>query len=674
MTASVTVSLKVPDGVEVYSDADLTQVVDSLPFGAVEVDVFGTVTESPRKPVWVKNHSNSVIRLRLEDDLTFGQVLFGFGGGEPRPSPDHAIVLEPEQVVAGEVGLRFFEGVTGDHQFTVSFIAEGPIVAPTATPRPAPTPIPSIKRGGILKNMMVPRDPASMDPHAQSGSFELWPIAGIYDTLLRWDPEQGGGPGRRIIGDLAESWDVSPDGLIYTFHLYKDVVWQDGTPFSSDDVLASLEHMLGILDPEFNSPRGGALLKPLVESVSAPDDDTIVVKLQFPTLLILPSLASDWVKILKREINETKDPVLTDPKNIIGTGPFRFKALNRGLGFEWEKSTSYRLAPEFPYVDGVESIISVDKALVIATMITKQVYMNAPQPFLSPENIETLKDAIGEENLAPIQFAVAAPGMAHVNTRKAPFKDNPNAVRAVWLALDRWQIQKDGMEFDAAPGEVPGAPIPRAWIADFALPEEELLAHPGIQQLDGQKHPDDLAEANRLWAKAVPEGLSTECMGSPQSHVGPVIQVVASQLERFLGIKCTVALLTPGEYLTRGNAGDFVVSYIVMGTTLPDASEYLGFIWSADGARNWGAYFDPEFEDLFQQQIEETNVAKRKAIIQTMQRIVIDYTRAVPSPNMAVAQMVWNYLSWSCVKNWHSGPSIFDDRRQDRIWLDDGCR
>ena len=582
---------------------------------------------------------------------------------------------------AGPQGPRGAQGPAGPQgpQGAAGAAAPTPTSVPTPTAIPAPTPIPvpdGFKGGGILKLMMVPRDPATMDPHSQSGSFELWPIAGIYDTLLRWDPEAGGGPGRQMIGDLAESWDQSSDGVTWTFNLHRNVKWDDGSSFSSADVLASLNRILGFLDPDFSSPRGGSLLRPLVDSVSAPDANTIVIKLKAASPIFLPSIGSDWIKILKKSIAETKDPKLTELENIIGTGPFKFTRLNRGLGFEWEKSTSYRLGPRFPYVDGISSIIALDRGTVIASLLTKKTLMNAPQPFLSPENIQAVKDQIGEENLeTPIQFAVAAPGMAYVNTRKAPFKDNPNAVRAVWLALDRWQIQKNGMEFEAAAGEVPGAPIPRAWIADFSLPEAELLAHPGIRrEANGDKHAGDLAEAQRLWKLAVPEGLKTECLGNPQSHVGPVIQVIASQLRSNLDIDCTVNLTGPGEYLTRGNAGDFVVSYIVTATTIPDASGYLGINWTADGARNWGAYLDPEFEELFQQQLKETDVAKRKDIIQTMQRMVIDHTRDIPSPNMTVAQMVWNYLSWACVKNWHSGPTIFDDRRQDRIWLDDGCR
>ena len=125
---SVTVNLKVPDGIQVYSDGALTQPVDSLDFGEIKVNVFGKVLQPTRIPVWVENQSNSVVGLRLGDDFASGEVLFGFGGGPVKPSPEHAIELEPGQVVAGEVGLRVFEGVDGAHKFTVFFIATRPLL------------------------------------------------------------------------------------------------------------------------------------------------------------------------------------------------------------------------------------------------------------------------------------------------------------------------------------------------------------------------------------------------------------------------------------------------------------------------------------------------------------------------------------------------------------------
>ena len=508
----------------------------------------------------------------------------------------------------------------------------------------------------------------------QSGSYEMWPIVGIYDNLVRWDPEIGGGDGRRIIGDLAEKWNVSPGGLTYTFHLHRNVVWDDGTPFSSADALGSLNRILGVTDPDFSSPRGGVLLRPIVDSVSAPDDNTIVVKLKFPTRVFLPSIGSDWVKILRKDIVSTAEPQLTEAGNIHGTGPFKWGRFTRGLQITWEKSPTYR-NPDLPYIDGVRSLFIAEIGTVLAAFATRRILMWPPQSFPAPEHIEQVKAQIGEDNLeSPMQFAVAAPGVAYVNSTKPPF-DNPDAVRAAWLGLDRLEIQRKGMKFDPRPGEVAGGPIPRAWIADMALPEDELRRLPGLRRTaDGRKHPDDIAEAKRLWASIGAPVVETECVGFAQAYIMDPLQIISNQMEQLFGIKCPTVAKSVPTYLEGGNTRRFIISYIVTATTIPDADGYIAINWTKDGARNWGGYFDPEIEFLRNQELKETDPVRQKEQIQKIQRIAMDHTRPIPNPNIPVAQMVWNYPIWNCVKNWHSGPDIFDDRRYDRVWLDEGCR
>ena len=149
LPASVTVQLRVPDGIEVYLDAELTQTADLLDFGVLEVDVFGTSSGDTPVPLWVTNLSNSNVSLRVVDDLLIGEVLIGFGGAELTPSPEHAIVLEPGQVVEGQVALRFSEVVEGLHQFTVSLRRRG---ARRAYTDPQPGPINYVEHGRLADN------------------------------------------------------------------------------------------------------------------------------------------------------------------------------------------------------------------------------------------------------------------------------------------------------------------------------------------------------------------------------------------------------------------------------------------------------------------------------------------------------------------------------------------
>jgi len=138
-------------------------------------------------------------------------------------------------------------------------------------------------------------------------------VAGqIYNGLVKYDKDL------KIVGDLAESFDVSADGLTITFHLRKGVKWHDGTPFTARDVLYT--HRV-IIDPK--TPTAYAEDFKQVKSISAPDDHTIKVHYDKP---FAPALASWGTSILPAHLLEgqdiTKSPLARHP---VGTGPYRFK-------------------------------------------------------------------------------------------------------------------------------------------------------------------------------------------------------------------------------------------------------------------------------------------------------------------------------------------------------------
>ena len=119
-----------------------------------------------------------------------------------------------------------------------------PSVKPTVTPAPT-SPTPTSKPtsaqpryGGILRNVLKFQIP-SFDIHQEASGATLTPMAPMYNGILQYDPMDK----EKIIGDLAEKWEMSPDGLVYTFYLYKGVKWHDGQPFSSEDVRYSIERM-----------------------------------------------------------------------------------------------------------------------------------------------------------------------------------------------------------------------------------------------------------------------------------------------------------------------------------------------------------------------------------------------------------------------------------------------
>ena len=341
--------------------------------------------------------------------------------------------------------------------------------------------------GGIIPVYQTSFDPPSLDPLSESPFQFLVPVVGIYNNLLREDPDGSG----KVIGDLAKDWKTSGDGLVTTFFLREGVKFHDGTPFTAADVKASLDK---IIDPDFRSPRGGGLLKPLIESVTVEDELTVVVTSKFPTPLLIPSLASDWVKILKADIVNDPKRDTADPALVIGTGPFIFKEWDRGSGVTWEKNPDY-FEDGFPYLDGMEMFFMSDLATVMSSFVTKRVLVWGNIPLASPENIQDIENQIGNENFGIKELGIATITL-FLNTQKPPF-DDPKIRSAVWLVLDREQmdIRANGRLIE---GHVSGHALNPSMSPAFALPIEEVAKIPGIPKPTDE----DIARAKELMAEA----------------------------------------------------------------------------------------------------------------------------------------------------------------------------
>ena len=154
-------------------------------------------------------------------------------------------------------------------------------------------------------------------------------VAGqIYNGLVKYDKDL------KIVGELAESFQVSPDGLTITFKLRRNVTWHDGKPFTARDVLYTYRV---IIDPQ--TPTAYSEDFKQVASVTAPNPFTVVVRYDKP---YAPALASWGVAILPAHLLEgqdiTKSPLARRP---VGTGPFRFKEWVSGQKIVLEANPTY---------------------------------------------------------------------------------------------------------------------------------------------------------------------------------------------------------------------------------------------------------------------------------------------------------------------------------------------
>src|SRR5215212_4659130 len=190
-----------------------------------------------------------------------------------------------------------------------------------------------------------------LDPVTTTLNSSIWYFMSIYDQLVRVAPD-----GISLEPSLAESWDISDDGLTYTFHLRSNVLFSDGTPMTSADVLYSWVRAAN--DPEqhwtFTLTDMKRDAEGQVEGISAPDDTTVVVELAQPWAPFLSDVAMFNMSVISKAFAEGREERLVE--ECMGTGPFALAEWNKGESLRLVKNSNY-WEEDLPLLD--EVVVSV---------------------------------------------------------------------------------------------------------------------------------------------------------------------------------------------------------------------------------------------------------------------------------------------------------------------------
>ena len=502
--------------------------------------------------------------------------------------------------------------------------------------------------GGELV-FVVPSEPPSYDAHQEETFGVIHPMAPHYNTLLRVDPNDR--TGTKPVGDLAESWTVSKDGLTYTFKIRRGVKFHDGSELTSRDVKASYDKIL-------KPPAGVKSLRKeayeSVASVEAPDPGTFIVKLKYPEPSILLNLSSPWNWIYKADLL-AKDPHWYE-KNVMGTGPFTFVEHVKGSHWIGKKNPSYWDKGK-PYLDGYRALFVPDAAMQVGA-IRGQRAMIQFRGFSPPER-DTLVAALGSKITVQESPWECVNPLA-LNHERKPFNDK-RVRRALTLALDRWQgaqaLSKITILKEVAGVQGPGTPF-------AATPAElERLAGYGRDVVKAR------AEARRLLREAgVSEGFTFtfKNRGIPNPYVA--LGVWLADQWRQIGLTAKIETLELGMLyadIRSGNfevAADFHCSYIVE----PDLALFK--FQSLDRSPvNYSRYTDRALDELYEKQSRATDREERRKLIREFEKRLLDEEAHY------IYTLQWHRIvpHNARVRGWTITPSHFLNNQLDTVWLGD---
>ena len=263
----------------------------------------------------------------------------------------------------------------------------------------------------------------------------------VYDFKLAFVPLSA------LTGRLAESWDISPDGLTYTFNIRKGVNWQNKAPmngreFTADDVVFNFHRYLGLGDFTEAGPSvwGGAanFISIPFESVTATDKWTVVMKLKEPQLDALEIILNDpATNILPPEVIEQHGEY-QDWRILVGTGPFMVTDVVEESSITWTKNPDYWGYDEkypqnrLPYVDQLRRLVIPEEGTMMAALRSGKLdfRMHAPSDI---DSIESLQRTNPEIAAHPIYFRSSD---SFAPNHRVPPLDDINVRRAMQMALD----------------------------------------------------------------------------------------------------------------------------------------------------------------------------------------------------------------------------------------------
>ncbi|EFU75226.1 peptide ABC transporter substrate-binding protein [Lachnoanaerobaculum saburreum] len=467
--------------------------------------------------------------------------------------------------------------------------------------------------GKILTIEMGP-EVESIDPALNTTNDGANYLTYLFDNLLRTDKDG------KVVPSLAQKYEVSDDGLTWTFHLRDGLKWSDGSDFTANDFVYSWQRMV---DPDVAAPYAETVLG-MVEGydeaigkpdengnqtttpditklrVEAPDDKTFVVHMSHPTpyfdkLATFPALSP-----VKKDVVEAKpDGWTLDPKTYISTGPFKLAEWKSGSYLMLEKNENY-WNKDAVKLDGIKCLLMGDQNAAFSAYEAGDALMIKDIP---TQEITTLQKR-PDYRLDP-QIGTY---FIDLNNTLDEFKD-AKVRQALSLALDRKYISETitAGTYTPAKGFVPAGVVD--WDGSSWY---DHLTDPSVY-INVDDYQGNLAKAKELLKEAGHEngaGLPTIVYSTNDQSYHKKIAEYLQQVWGELGVKVEVNIVEWKSFTPQRRSGNYQAARDGWVMDYNDPSNILQLTSTGNG-NNSSKYSNPEYDALLEKAANEADPQTR---------------------------------------------------------------
>lgn len=426
-------------------------------------------------------------------------------------------------------------------------------------------------------------DGTTFDPIATAQNVDFWVFSNVFDPLLRVDKA-----GKELLPGLAETWEMSADGLTYTFHL-REALFSDGAPVTSDDVAYSLTR---IRDSELSLWSDSYKI---IKDIQTPDPKTVVITLSGPSAPFLSTLAMPGASIVSKAAMESLGQEAFAEKPV-GSGAFMVEEWRRGDRVILKKNPNYWDAANVS-LDGVEWISVPDDNTRMLAVQAGELDAAIFVPF------SRVAELSKDPNLAVVTDPSTREDHLLLNHEHPPL-DNPKVREAIDYAIDKQAIV-DTVLFGQ--GEVANSYIPKG-----------ALYHSD----DNGARPHDPEKAKALLAEAGVGDVTLDYVVNAGNEVDEQIAVLLQQQLGAVGITANLQKMDPSQTWDMLINGEYDLSVMYWTNDILDPDQKTTFVLGHDVNLNYMTrYQNDTVKQLVADARLEMDPAKREAMYAEIQKL-----------------------------------------------------